>query len=231
MARPSSNGSLRGLEDHELLSHGRGLILENIDGFNKPEVFRASPHLLNLAFTAPYGLSGEFADLRVFSEGAVIQHFPRSMSRIAGVDFRPATDEELQALEAFQNTIGNSPGADPDRFNLDRLVTTESQKRGRELFFSDQSKCFQCHSGTTLSQADGSLPNSITGKNENFNTGVANIFKNSSAGDNLPTEPAGLDSGESSRKFNTPPLFGIKLTAPYFHDGSASNLTEAVGIL
>jgi hypothetical protein len=79
----ASNGSTRGLEDHEMLTHGRGLILENIDGFNKNEVFRASPHLLNVAFTAPYGLSGEFENLRDFSDGAVIQHFPRSLARIA----------------------------------------------------------------------------------------------------------------------------------------------------
>ncbi len=224
----ASNGSVRGLEDHNFLEEGRGLILENIDGFNKPEVFRASPHLLNLASTAPYGLSGEFANLRDFSEGAVTQHFPRNLARINGLDFRPPTAEELAALEAFQNTIGVPAVANPSRFDLDLLATTEAQKRGRELFFSDQSKCSKCHSGPTLSQANGSLPGSITGRNENFNTGVANTLMNMPLGDNLPTEPAGLPPGQSTRKFNTPPLFGIKLTAPYFHDASALNLTKVV---
>ena len=59
----------------------RALILENIDGFTNPPVFRNSPHLLNLARTAPYGLSGEFSDLRTFSMGAVLQHFPKNLVR------------------------------------------------------------------------------------------------------------------------------------------------------
>jgi hypothetical protein len=39
----ASNGSERGLESHDFLEHGRGLILENIDGFKRGEMFRASP--------------------------------------------------------------------------------------------------------------------------------------------------------------------------------------------
>ncbi|MEQ1842514.1 MAG: choice-of-anchor D domain-containing protein, partial [Verrucomicrobiales bacterium] len=64
--------------------------------------------------------------------------------------------------------------------------------------------------------------------NDNFDTGVANTVNDGSEGDNLPTEPAGLLSRRSTRRFNTPPLFGIRLTAPYFHDASAATLTDAV---
>lgn len=52
---------------------GRGLILENIDGFSNPNVFRKSPHLLNLSqrFFSGFGLSGNFSNLQSFATGAV----------------------------------------------------------------------------------------------------------------------------------------------------------------
>jgi len=219
----ASNGSERGLEAHNFLEHGRGLILENIDNFRHGEVFRASPHLLNLNLTAPFGLSGEFDSLDVFSDGAVVQHFPKSLARISGIDFRHPTDEELSAMSTFMFSL--TP-ADTNRFNLERFATTEAQKRGRRLFFGDQGRCSKCHSGPVLALSDGSLPGSKAGVNENFNTGVANLLRNIL--DNMPTEPAGLTSGQSTREFNTPSLFNIRLTAPFFHDGSAETLTDAV---
>ena len=221
----ASNGSTRGLEDHELLEHGRGLILENIDGFQRGEVFRASPHLLNLALTAPFGLSGEFSTLEDFSDGAVVQHFPKSLARVSGVDFRHPTREELEAMTAFMVGISNPS---TNALNLDRLATTEAQKRGRAMFFGDEGRCFQCHSGPVLALSDGSLPGSVKDVNENFDTGVANLARNLADMDNLPTEPAGLTPGQSTRKFNTPSLFNIRLTAPFFHDGSAATLADAV---
>lgn len=221
----ASNGSSRGLEDHTLLTHGRGLILENIDGFKAKEVFRASPHLLALARTAPFGLSGEFDSLDDFSDGAVVQHFPKSLARISGVDFRHPTREELAAMSEFMFEISNPS---TNALDLDRLATTEAQKRGRAFFFGDEGRCSKCHSGPVLALSDGSLSGSVSNVNENFNTGVANLLKNLPIGDNLPTEPAGLDPGQSTREFNTPGLFGIRLTAPFFHDGSAMTLTEAL---
>lgn len=221
----NSNGSPSGLEIPARMRSERALILENIDGFEKKEVFRSSPHLLNIAETAPYGLSGEFADLRSFSRGAVAQHFPRTLERVSGIDFREPTEEELLALEAFQNSIRNPSDAD---FSLDKFATTQAQKRGRELFFGEESKCSKCHSGSTLGLSDGTLPGSIMDFNESFNTGVANRHENMPEHANLPTEPAGLIPGQSTREFNTPPLFGIKVTAPFFHDGSFPDLKDAV---
>jgi uncharacterized repeat protein (TIGR01451 family) len=221
----ASNGSARGLEDHEMLEHGRGLVLENIDGFRRAEVFRSSPHLLNLALTAPYGLSGEFSTLQDFSDGAVVQHFPRSLARTGGVDFRHPTQAELDALAAFMLSISN-PSI--DRLDLDRLATTEAQRRGRALFFGPLGRCSACHSGPVLATSDGSLSSSTEGHNDRFNTGVANLPENLADLDNLPTEPAGLVSGQSTREFSTPSLFNIRLTAPFFHDASVATLTDAV---
>jgi hypothetical protein len=89
--------------------------------------------LLELALTAPYGLSGDVDNLDDFSDGAVMQHFPKSLARVSGVDFRHPTREELQAMTAFMLGISNP---DTNRITLDRLATTEAQKRGRALFLA-----------------------------------------------------------------------------------------------
>lgn len=196
--------------------NGRGLILENIDGFANPHVFRKSPVVDNIALTSPFGLSGEFPDLGDFSGGAVRQHFPRSLNRVADVDFREATSAELDAMEAFQNT--KFTPADQD-FNLDKFATTTAQKAGRTVFFGS-AKCSKCHSGTVLAQVDGTVP--AKSGNARFNTGVVNLPINLPGNDNLPAEALGF------REFSTPALFNVRNHAPFFHDASKATLHDAV---
>lgn len=56
--------------------------------------------------------------LRNFAIGAVVQHFPRTLSRTPGIDFILPTDDELDALEAFQLTLGRHEdlNLNPDPF-------------------------------------------------------------------------------------------------------------------
>jgi cytochrome c peroxidase len=212
--------NLANLEHSPIMRGPRGLILENIDGFASPNVFRGSPHLLNVALTAPYGLSGEIPNLREFSVGAVKQHFPKTLNRVEGVDFRLPTPAEQEAMEAFMNSIVFP--ADQN-FALERFVTTNQQRRGSDLFFGT-AKCSQCHNGPVLSTAIVALG----GGNEVFNTGVVNLAINTTndpnvpGGGPLPQEAGGL------RKFSTPPLFGVSQTAPFFHDNAVATLREAV---
>ncbi len=220
-------GDLDELENPTLLRGERALILENIDRFANPPVMRASPHLLNIALTAPYGLSAEIPDLRAFAAGAVRQHFPRRLNRTENVtatqtetlDFRIPTLAERQAMEAFMQTIFLPTDQD---FDLVRFATTEAQKRGGDLFFGP-AKCSTCHSGPVLAQSDGSS-GTIAGVNQAFNTGVADLPINTT--DGLPHEPA--TSLTNTREFSVPPLFGVKDTAPFFHDNSVATLEEAV---
>lgn len=212
--------ALSELEHPPLMRSARGLILENIDGFDQPPVFRNSPHLLNLDLTAPYGLSGEFPDLLSFTVGAVMQHFPRTLDRVAGVDFRLPTEDELIAMDAFMRSIALP--ADRD-FSLSRFVTTTAQRRGSDLFFGT-AKCFNCHNGPVLADAVSELG----GGNEDFDTGVVDLRINQEDrpenpdGGPLPEEAGGL------RRFNTPPLMGTAGTEPFFHDSAAPTLTDAV---
>ncbi len=226
------NGSANGIENFTLLHgpstntvsfpDGRALILENIDGFDQIEVFRASPALFNLAFTSPFGFSSEIPDLGEFSQGAITQHAPRSLLRRPGIDFRPATAAELDALEAFQFTI--QLPADGN-FDLDRFAVTNNQIAGRNIFFGTDAKCSRCHSGPVLAATDGTLRGFADGQNGRFNTGTALIAVN--AADGMPPELPDVN-GVSTRTFSTPGLFGTNLTGPFFHNHSRVDLRRAI---
>ena len=177
-----AGSSVLGLEDPKRMRtsadtanfpQGRGLILENIDGFPPTApVFRKSPHLLNLNQRfGPFGLSGSVFDLQSFATGAVTQHFPRTLARNSGgsdPDFRLPTPDELVAMEAFMRAQEFPAGTDPNKFNLNRFVITAAQQRGFAAFFGG-AKCSFCHGSTVLASST------------TFNTGVVNQTINSAA--------------------------------------------------
>lgn len=197
----------------------RGLILENINGFEEdaagillePPVFRAVPSLFNLSFTAPFGYSACCADLRIFAMGAVKQHFPKTLDRMAGVtdDFVFPTEAELDALEAFMLSK-ESPADGNFKFkgNNNPNVITDAEKRGRSLFNSVG--CKRCHGGTVLSGG-------------NLNTGVETLELDHP--DPTPTED--LDINGNPRAFQTPPLFALRKPF-FFHNNAVEGLLAAV---
>ena len=226
------NGSANGLENFDLMHgpsantisfpNGRALILENIDGLDQIEVFRASPNLFNAAETAPYGFSSEIPDLGTFSQGAIEQHGTRNLLRRPGIDFRPATTAELAALEAFQNNIRIPADGN---YDLDRFAITNDQLAGRDIFFGDAAQCSKCHSGPVLATADGTIVGAAEGVNAKFDTGTDEIPVN--ALDGMPPEdPDG--NGVSTRTYSTPGLFGSNFTGPYFHNHTRIDLRRAI---
>jgi cytochrome c peroxidase len=214
-----SNTDANGLEKTTLLRGTRALILENINGFTQNGFMRGSPSLMNVKFTAPYGLSGEFADLQSFAANHVRQHFTRSLGRVPGVDFRVPTTEELDALAAFQNSLTLPANENFDESNrFDRFLTNNTQRLGRDVFLG--SACNACHGGKTLSQSDGRF-GTTAGVNESFDTGVMRSVIN--VADGLPTEQ-GVGQPPNTRRFNVPSLIGLKRTAPFFHENSVIGL-------
>ena len=206
---------LAALENLDLLRGPRVLVLENPVGFDQPPVFRGTPHLFNLAFTAPYGWNGNVDDLRAFAPQAVRQHFPRTLGRVAGEDFRLPTEPELDALVAYMLSVETPADGDTD---LDGFVRTAAEARGRDLFFGT-AKCSSCHNGIWLTD------------NGSFATGVTR-----QSVDVVPPpecEPpcpavGPLEDRGGEQTFNVPTLFGLANTAPYFHDDSAATIRDAV---
>jgi cytochrome c peroxidase len=210
--------AIANLENGAFLRGPRALILENIDGFDKAPVFRGSPPLFNLNLTGPFGLSSQITTLTEFCLGAVFQHLPLRLDRVAGTDFRTPTQTELNNMDAFM--LSNFLPADQN-FAINQFVTTAAQQSGQTLFFG-AAKCSECHGGNVLAIASQALG----GGNRPFNTGVVNLPINTGTAAGfgpLPAEGAG-----GLRTFSTPQLFGVRDTAPFFHDHSAATLREAV---
>src|SRR6266850_7306928 len=210
-----------------------GLILENLDGFGDLAnrfTMRGVPHVLALrtSVASPQGprtgWSGDGApadgSLRSFATGAVIQHFTRTLNRVAEVDFRLPTEAELDALEAFQLSLGRQSD-----LQLPLPLKGTVAKRGQEIFLNDGlGKCNVCHRNAG---ANATLGGRDAG-NANFNTGV----------EDLPDHPARLtvervprDDGfgtPGNGTFNAPPLVEAADTGPFFHNNAIQTIEGAV---
>lgn len=208
-----------------------GLILENLDGFGDLPgrfVMRGVPHTLALRNSVASaqgprtGWSGDGApgdrSLRSFAVGAVIQHFTKRLDRVAGVDFRLPTEAELDALEAFQLSLGR--GAD---LALPLALAGTVARRGQAIFLDDAlGKCSRCHANAGANATFGNLGNA------NFDTGVENLPDTPArlSGEKLPRDDGLGSPGDGS--FNTPPLVEAADSGPFFHNNAVETLEGAV---
>lgn len=212
-----------------------GLILENQDGFDDLKNNfnqRSVPHTLaqRTSINSPTGpktgWSGDGSpgdgSLRSFATGAVIQHFTKTLNRVADVDFRLPNENELNAMEAYQLSLGRQ-----EEIELPLPLKSVVSARGQQIFNSPtEGKCFACHFNAGANGAPAVFgPNP---GNLNFNTGV----------EALPDQPADL-SGEfvpdddgfgvpGNGEFNTPPLVEAADTGPFFHNNSVETIELAV---
>lgn len=210
-----------------------GLILENLDGFDDLDnrfVMRGVPHVLGMrvSIASPQGprtgWSGDGApgdgSLRSFAVGAVIQHFTRTLNRVPGVDFRLPTDDELDALEAFQLSLGRQ-----QELKLPLPLKDVVAARGQALFLDGSSgKCNFCHENAGANANFGAGPLG----NQNFDSGV----------EALPDQPARLTKEKLPRDdglgrpgdgtFNTPSLVEAADSGPFFHNNAVATLEAAV---
>ena len=208
---------------------------------------RDPPTVINMQITGTFGLGGDIPDLQAFDIGAVVQHFPITLNRIAGEDFRLPKKHELEAMEAFQNSLllpkdVADPGFDPFHF-----VLPGAQQRGAAAFRAgvfeqaagSAGKCIACHGAPFVDGAPVDHSIRVTLDNSvNFDTGV-NALAFSQA---LPFDDGGeaadgavcgsdftLGPGScAGGSFDTRPLIGVKNTAPFFHNGASPTLRDAV---
>jgi cytochrome c peroxidase len=254
------NPALQDLEVPELM-RGLGLILENLDGFDQPGVMRGVPHTLAMSTSltpAPQGVDGSGdgvppfqrtgwsgdgapngGTLRDFATGAVTQHFTRTLARVPGTDFRLPTSHELDALEAFQLSLGRAEDPDVSALTMRGAIA----ERGRELFLQETTangsvpaaRCHSCHSngGANVSplflSSNGLPPGAF---NFNLDIGVQNIDEQLAtlvdAAHNPPDQGLGIaphpSGGFGNGTFNVPPLIEAADTGPFFHNNAILTL-------
>jgi cytochrome c553 len=266
---PALNSDLNGGLRFEIptLMREHGLILENLDGFGDLRnrfTMRGIPHTLglNLSLTRPpnglnppverTGWSGDgapfdnvtlFGGLREFAVGAVTQHFPLTLARRNFQDFVLPTDEELDAMEAFQRSTGRQVGeelniASMQFLNNDVIIGRNIFQDTRGPNVAGAGKCTNCHANAGA--------NTPAGTNNNFNTGVEAFLANHPDGTLLPrprdggfgTNPQGnfttlvpnADGSFGDKTFNTPPLVEAADSPPFFHN-NITEITAGTGTL
>ncbi len=244
---PALNSELNGglVFENPTLMRQAGLIVENLDGFDDLSnkfVMRGVPHILSLRFSLQpsildgtsrppnqrTGWSGDGAPgggtLRDFATGAVTQHFTKTLNRQPGVDFRLPNDHELDALEAYQLSVGR-----PQELILPLMIFNNRDVRAGQLLFLGNGKCNLCHFNAGANVI-------LTNMNANFNTGVEDFPSPfADLGQPLPRDggfgrtPNGDGKGGfGDGSFNTPSIIEAGDTEPLFHNSISSQLDSAV---
>jgi len=190
---------------------------------------RNSPTVINAAYAAAQFWDGRAATLEDQALGPVanpIEMGNTMEGMIQNLDAIPQYREMFQkvfgtgvtpegfakAVAAFERTVlsGDSPY---DRFKAGQEdALTDAQKRGLELF--ENSGCADCHTPPLFSSY------------EYYNAGVGMDKE-------TPDEGRKAVTGEDHDlgAFRVPSLREVANTAPYFHDGSAATLEEAVALM
>jgi cytochrome c peroxidase len=130
--------------------------------------------------------------------------------------FREAYDREPDAfgisrsIAAFERTfISANSRFDQYEYQNDVDALSESEKRGRDIFFSTETACTECH-----------VPPLFT----NFEFENIGLYANY-----VDTGRARItELAEDIGKFKVPNLRNVEMTAPYMHNGSINTLEEVV---
>jgi cytochrome c peroxidase len=187
---------------------------------------RNTPTIVNTAYLHSLAMDGlsvslEQQSLRAFlnplemrSDTAVVSRFLQQDTLYAHLfadsfhDAQPATAHNaVRAIATFMRSVlsGNSRY---DRFvQGEKTALSASEQRGKELFFSEKTRCASCHKAPEFT--DGEFHN--TGLSMHyFDKGrYYATYKDTDVG-----------------KFKTPSLRNIAVTAPYMHDGSVRTLED-----
>ncbi len=123
-------------------------------------------------------------------------------------------DQVTQAIAAFEETLV-TPNARFDKWlKGDKKAITKQELEGYQIFKA--SGCTACHYGVAM------------GGTSFQKMGIVEPYKSTS-----PAEGRAAVTGKDADRFyfKVPTLRNVELTYPYFHDGEAATLTEAVDIM
>jgi len=191
-----------------------------------------SPTVLNSSLNFVQFWDGRAKDLRQQAEGPIANPVEMAFTHALAVDTlksipeyvsefkkvfktdRLTIDEITRAVAAFEETLV-TPNARFDKWLKGNRAAIDAQElRGYQLFKS--AGCVACHSGTNL------------GGSSFQKMGLVAPYKTGN-----PSEGRAAVTGKDADRFSfkVPTLRNVALTYPYFHDGEAATLTEAVDVM
>ncbi|MBN1279678.1 cytochrome-c peroxidase [Chlorobium sp.] len=192
---------------------------------NSPTVLNSSMNLaqfwdgrakdLKEQAAGPIANPGEMAFTHELAVG-VLQSIPGYVDEFKNVfgSDQITIDQVTEAIAAFEETLV-TPDSRFDKWLLgEDNAIAKDELEGYELFKS--SGCTACHNGPAL------------GGNSYQKMGVVEPYKATS-----PVEGRSAVTGKDADRFNfkVPTLRNVELTYPYFHDGEAATLAQAIDIM
>ncbi len=229
--RLSKSGFISCNSCHNLSMGGTDNLQTSI-GHNWQEGPINSPTVLNSSLNIAQFWDGRAADLKAQAGGPIANPGEMASTHTLALDVLQSIpeyviefkqvfgteeiniDEVTQAIAEFEKTLV-TPNSRFDQWLLgDKNAINENELAGYTLF--KQAGCTACHNG----QAVGGSSFQKMGLVEPYNT------------DNKAEGLVGVTGKDADRfKFKVPTLRNVELTYPYFHDGEAATLTEAVDIM
>lgn len=191
-----------------------------------------APTVLNSSLNVAQFWDGRAADLKAQAGGPIanpgemafthtlaidvltsIPQYVMEFKQVYGTD-KITIDEVTQAIAEFEKTLV-TPNSRFDQWLLgDATALTEDEMAGYKLF--KESGCVSCHNGEAV------------GGNSFQKMGLVEPYKAKSPAEGL-SAVTGKDADRF--KFKVPTLRNVEMTYPYFHDGEAETLTEAVDVM
>ena len=191
-----------------------------------------APTVLNSSLNVAQFWDGRAADLQEQAGGPIANPGEMAFTHTLAIDvlqsipgyvreFRQVFDSEAitidhvtQAIAEFEKTLV-TPNARFDQWLLGKEdALTETELEGYQLF--KVSGCIACHNGEAV------------GGNSFQRMGIVEPYKATSSAEGR-SAVTGKDIDRFS--FKVPTLRNVELTYPYFHDGAADTLPEAVDIM
>jgi cytochrome c peroxidase len=125
---------------------------------------------------------------------------------------KPNARNLATALSAYERTLETVDSKFDDWSNDDTTNWTAAEERGRILFVSDKTKCFNCHFMEDFTDDAFKNIGLYNSRNNNADAGRYNITRNR----------------KELGAFKTPGLRNIAVTAPYMHNGQMNTLEEVL---
>jgi cytochrome c peroxidase len=191
-----------------------------------------APTVLNSSLNVAQFWDGRAADLKAQAGGPIanpgemafshtvavnvlesIPGYRREFKQVFGTD-KITIDEVTAAIAEFEKTLV-TPNSRFDQWLLGKKdALTPEELAGYKLF--KESGCVACHNGPAV------------GGSSFQKMGVVEPYKAKS-----PAEGRSAVTGKDADRFNfkVPTLRNVEMTYPYFHDGAANTLPEAVDIM